>query len=93
MKVTLDDIIKRNEELELQYAKAIETITRLQNRIKKLEDENTKLRRQNDILILFCSLVIVSIALAYCSSNSSFLFIISSSVTFNPSLLVFNSLA
>jgi len=51
LKVTLDDIIKRNEELELQYVKAIETITRLQNRIKKLEDENTKLRRQNDILM------------------------------------------
>jgi len=51
LKVTLDDIIKRNEELELQYVKAIETITRLQNRIKKLEDENMKLRRQNDILI------------------------------------------
>ena len=51
MKVTLDDIIRRNEELELQYVKAIETITRLQNRIKKLEDENMKLRRQNDILI------------------------------------------
>ena len=49
--MTLDDIIKRNEELELQYVKAIETITRLQNRIKKLEDENMKLRRQNDILI------------------------------------------
>ena len=49
--MTLDDIIKRNEELELQYAKAIETITRLQNRIKKLEDENMKLRRQNDILM------------------------------------------
>jgi len=49
--MTLDDIIKRNEELELQYAKAIETITRLQHRIKKLEDENTKLRRQNDILM------------------------------------------
>ena len=49
--MTLDDIIKRNEELELQYAKAIETITRLQHRIKKLEDENMKLRRQNDILM------------------------------------------
>ena len=49
--MALDDIIKRNEELELQYAKAIETITRLQNRIKKLEDENVKLRRQNDILM------------------------------------------
>jgi len=42
---------RRNEELELEYAKAIDTITRLQTRIKKLEDENTKLRRQNDILM------------------------------------------
>ena len=42
---------RRNEELELQYAKAVDTITRLQARIKKLEDENTKLRRQNDILM------------------------------------------
>jgi len=49
--MTIDDTIRRNEELELQYAKAIETITRLQNRIKKLEDENTKLRKQNDILM------------------------------------------
>ena len=42
---------RRNEELELQYAKAIDTITRLETRIKRLEDENMKLRRQNDILI------------------------------------------
>jgi len=45
------DITRRNEELELEYAKAIDTITRLQARIKKLEDENTRLRRQNDILM------------------------------------------
>ena len=42
---------RRNEELELQYAKAIDTITRLETRIKRLEDENMKLRRQNDILM------------------------------------------
>jgi len=45
-----NEIIRRNEELELQYAKAIDTITRLQNKIKKLEEENEKLRRQNDVL-------------------------------------------
>ena len=45
------DITRRNEELELEYAKAVDTITRLQARIKKLEDENTRLRRQNDILM------------------------------------------
>jgi Protein of unknown function (DUF904). len=48
--MTVSEIIRRNEELELQYAKAIDTITRLQSRIKKLEEENMKLRRQNDIL-------------------------------------------
>jgi FtsZ-binding cell division protein ZapB len=58
IKLTVSEIIRRNEELELQYAKAIDTITRLQNRIKKLEkenislkDENMKLRRQNNILM------------------------------------------
>jgi Protein of unknown function (DUF904). len=37
--MTVSEIIRRNEELELQYAKAIDTITRLQSRIKKLEEE------------------------------------------------------
>ncbi|AKA73866.1 cell division protein ZapB [Saccharolobus solfataricus] len=56
--MTVSEIIRRNEELELQYAKAIDTITRLQNRIKKLEkenislkDENLKLKRMNNILM------------------------------------------
>ena len=49
--MTVSEIIRRNEELELQYAKAIDTITRLQNKIKKLEEENMKLRRQNKILM------------------------------------------
>jgi FtsZ-binding cell division protein ZapB len=56
--MTVSEIIKENEELQKQYAKAIDTITRLQNRIKKLEkenislkDENMKLRRQNNILM------------------------------------------
>ena len=56
--MTINEIIQQNEELQKQYAKAIDTITRLQNRIKKLEkenislkDENMKLRRQNNILM------------------------------------------
>jgi FtsZ-binding cell division protein ZapB len=48
--MTVNEIIRRNEELELQYAKAIDTIIMLKNKIKKLEEENMKLRRQNDIL-------------------------------------------
>ena len=51
---------RRNEELELEYAKAIDTITRLQTRIKKLEDENTKLRRQNDILMRAIEITLTS---------------------------------
>ena len=51
---------RRNEELELEYAKAIDTITRLQTRIKKLEDENTKLRRQNDILMRTIEITLTS---------------------------------
>jgi len=46
-----NEIIRRNEELELQYAKAIDTITRLQNKIKKLEEENAKLRNQVNTLM------------------------------------------
>ena len=49
--MTVSEIIRRNQELEQQYAKAIDTITMLQNKIKKLEEENMKLRRQNDILM------------------------------------------
>jgi chromosome segregation ATPase len=49
--MTVSEIIRRNEELELQYAKAIDTIRRLENKIKKLEDENMKLKIQNKILM------------------------------------------
>ena len=58
IKLTINEIIQQNEELQKQYAKAIDTITRLQNRIKKLEkenitlkDENLKLKRMNNILM------------------------------------------
>jgi len=55
--MTVSEIIRRNEELELQYAKAIDTITKLQNKIARLEkenkellEENKKLRKLNNIL-------------------------------------------
>ena len=46
-----NEIIRRNEELELQYAKAIDTIARLENRVQRLEEENAKLRKQVNTLI------------------------------------------
>lgn len=48
--MTVNDIIRRNEELELQYAKAIDVIAKLQNKVARLEKENEKLKRQNNIL-------------------------------------------
>ena len=46
-----NEIIRRNEELELQYAKAIDTIARLENRVQRLEEENAKLRKQVNTLM------------------------------------------
>ena len=45
--MTVSEIIRRNEELELQYAKAIDTITKLQNKIARLERENQQLKEEN----------------------------------------------
>ena len=46
-----NEIIRRNEELELQYAKAIDIIARLENRVQRLEEENAKLRKQVNTLM------------------------------------------
>ena len=55
--MTVDDIIKRSEELELQYHKALNTIAVLERKIVKLQkenkellEENKKLRKLNNIL-------------------------------------------
>ena len=42
--MTVSEIIKENEELQKQYAKAIDTITKLQNKIARLERENQQLK-------------------------------------------------
>ena len=55
--MTVNEIIQQNEELQLRYAKAIDTITKLQNKIARLErenqqlmEENKKLKKYNNIL-------------------------------------------
>jgi predicted nuclease with TOPRIM domain len=63
--LTINEIIKENEELQIQYSKALNTIAALERKLQKLErenerlqkenislkDENMKLRRQNNILM------------------------------------------
>jgi FtsZ-binding cell division protein ZapB len=56
--MTINEIIQQNEELQLRYAKAINTITILERKLEKLQkenerlkDENRRLKRQNNILM------------------------------------------
>ncbi len=49
--MVVNDIIRRNEELQRQYTKAIDTIVRLENRVQKLEEENARLRKQVNMLM------------------------------------------
>ena len=45
--MTKDEIIKENEELRLEYAKAINTISILERKLEKLQKENKRLRNEN----------------------------------------------
>jgi len=47
----IKDIVQRNEELEIEYRKALNIIETLQRKIERLERENRKLRRQRDVLL------------------------------------------
>jgi predicted nuclease with TOPRIM domain len=63
--LTINEVIEENRELQLRYAKAINTVAALERKLQKLErenerlqkenislkDENMKLRRQNNILM------------------------------------------
>jgi FtsZ-binding cell division protein ZapB len=45
--MTIHEIIKENEELQLKYTKAIDTITILEQKVEKLQKENERLKREN----------------------------------------------
>ena len=63
--MTINEIIEENEELQILYSKALNTIAALERKLQKLgrenerlqkenislKDENMKLRRQNNILM------------------------------------------
>jgi FtsZ-binding cell division protein ZapB len=55
--MTINEIIQQNEELQLRYARALNTITILERKLEKLQkenqrlaEENKKLRKLNNIL-------------------------------------------
>jgi FtsZ-binding cell division protein ZapB len=62
--MTVNEIIRRNEELELQYAKAIDTITKLQNKIARLERENQQLKEENKKLKKYNNILTRAIEIA-----------------------------
>ncbi|ACR42197.1 cell division protein ZapB [Saccharolobus islandicus] len=45
--MTIDEIIQQNEELQRQYAKAINTIASLERKVAKLQRENESLKEEN----------------------------------------------
>jgi len=49
--MTINEIIEENEELQIQYSKALNTIAALERKVARLQRENEKLRRQRDILL------------------------------------------
>ncbi|BDB97427.1 hypothetical protein [Saccharolobus caldissimus] len=44
--MTINEIIQQNEELQIQYSKALNTIAALERKIAKLQKENEALREQ-----------------------------------------------
>jgi len=48
--MTINEIIQQNEELQIQYSKALNTIAVLEKKLKKLERENAELKRENEKL-------------------------------------------
>jgi len=48
--MTINEIIQQNEELQLRYARALNTIAALERKIAKLQRENEELKRENEKL-------------------------------------------
>ncbi|WP_062088540.1 cell division protein ZapB [Sulfolobus acidocaldarius] len=62
--MTINEIIQQNEELQLRYAKAIDTITKLQNKIARLEKENKELLEENKKLKKYNNILMRAIEIA-----------------------------
>ena len=48
--MTVNEIIQQNEELQLQYSRALETIAKLERKLQKLERENEELKQRLEAL-------------------------------------------
>ncbi|BAB66407.1 hypothetical protein STK_13448 [Sulfurisphaera tokodaii str. 7] len=49
--MTINEVYQQLDELQLKYSKAIDTITKLQNKIARLQRENEQLKEQNRELL------------------------------------------
>jgi cell division protein FtsB len=48
--MTINEIIQQNEELQIQYSKALNTIAALERKVARLQRENEELKRENEKL-------------------------------------------
>jgi FtsZ-binding cell division protein ZapB len=62
--LTINEIIQQNEELQKQYAKAINTITILERKIEKLQKENQRLAEENKKLKKYNNILTRAIEIA-----------------------------
>jgi predicted nuclease with TOPRIM domain len=62
--MTVNEVIEENRELQLRYAKAIDTITKLQNKIARLEKENKELLEENKKLKKYNNILMRAIEIA-----------------------------
>ena len=62
--MTINEIIQQNEELQKQYAKAINTITILERKLEKLQKENQRLAEENKKLKKYNNILMRAIEIA-----------------------------
>jgi len=62
--LTINEIIQQNEELQKQYAKAINTITILERKLEKLQKENQRLAEENKKLKKYNNILMRAIEIA-----------------------------
>jgi len=60
----VNEIIQQNEELQKQYAKAINTITILERKLEKLQKENQRLAEENKKLKKYNNILMRAIEIA-----------------------------
>ena len=62
--MTINEIIQQNEELQLRYARALNTIAALERKIAKLQKENKELLEENKKLKKYNNILMRAIEIA-----------------------------